>query len=166
MRGLYVIVAVLALAAVMAESASAQSLLRRSRDRNRSSESRSSRSSRSAASDSSDSSEAADENADPSALNWDAAPVDIVLQAYGERVGKTVLKDPACPSATITLKTRAGQKLTDEEYIQAIETILEMNGVHLEPYGEEGRRDEPHRVDDDSVQEHRHRRGAEGAGGA
>ena len=136
MRGLYVIVAVLALAAVMAESASAQSLLRRSRDRNRSSESRSSRSSRSAASDSSDSSEAADENADPSALNWDAAPVDIVLQAYGERVGKTVLKDPACPSATITLKTRAGQKLTDEEYIQAIETILEMNGVHLEPYGE------------------------------
>ena len=79
---------------------------------------------------------AVDPNADPSALNWDAAPVDIVLQAYGERVGKTILKDPACPSANITLKTRSGQKLTDEEYIEAIETVLEMNGVHLEPYGE------------------------------
>ena len=77
-----------------------------------------------------------DPNADPSALNWDAAPVDIVLQAYADRVKKTILKDPACPSATITLKSRPGQKLTDEEYIEAIETILEMNGVHLEPYGE------------------------------
>lgn len=79
---------------------------------------------------------AADPNVDPSALNWDAAPVDIVLQAYGDRVKKTILKDPACPSATITLKSRPGQKLTEEEYIEAIETILEMNGVHLEPYGE------------------------------
>ena len=137
MRSLYVIVAALALAVVVAESASAQSLLNRNRNRNsRSSESRSSRSSRSAMPDAPDSSEAAAEDADPSALNWDAAPVDIVLQAYGERVGKTVLKDPACPSATITLKTRPGQKLTDEEYIEAIETILEMNGVHIEPYGE------------------------------
>ena len=79
---------------------------------------------------------AVDADADPSALNWDAAPVDIVLQAYGDRVKKTILKDPACPSATITLKSRPGQKLTEEEYIEAIETILEMNGVHLEPYGE------------------------------
>ena len=79
---------------------------------------------------------AVDPNADPSALNWDAAPVDLVLQAYGDRVKKTILKDPACPNATITLKSRPGQKLTDEEYIEAIETILEMNGVHLEPYGE------------------------------
>ena len=80
--------------------------------------------------------QAADPNADPSAINWDATPVDIVLQAYGERVGKTILKDPACPSANITLKSRQGQKLSDEEYLEAIETILEMNGVHLEPYGE------------------------------
>ena len=36
------------------------------------------------------------------ALNWDAAPVDIVLQAYGERVNKTILKDPALPTATIS----------------------------------------------------------------
>ena len=70
------------------------------------------------------------------ALNWDAAPVDIVLQAYAEQLDKTILKDPAAPTPTITLKTREGQKLTKEEYLEAIEVVLEMNGIHLEPYGE------------------------------
>ena len=70
------------------------------------------------------------------ALNWDATPVDIVFQTYGEQVGKTILKDPAVPNATITLKSREGQMLTKEEYLEAIEVVLEMNGVHLEPYGE------------------------------
>ena len=81
----------------------------------------------------------ADESADPKeapALNWDATPVDIVFQTYGEQVGKTILKDPAVPNATITLKSREGQKLTKEEYLEAIEVVLEMNGIHLEPYGE------------------------------
>ena len=70
------------------------------------------------------------------ALNWDATPVDIVFQTYGEQVGKTILKDPSVPNATITLKSREGQKLTKEEYLEAIEVVLEMNGIHLEPYGE------------------------------
>lgn len=70
------------------------------------------------------------------ALNWDAAPVDIVLQTYSEQTDKTILKDPETPSPTITLKTREGQKLTREEYLHAIEVVLEMNGIHLEPYGE------------------------------
>ena len=81
----------------------------------------------------------ADESTDPKeapALNWDATPVDIVFQTYGEQVGKTILKDPAVPNATITLKSREGQKLTKEEYLEAIEVVLEMNGIHLEPYGE------------------------------
>ena len=83
--------------------------------------------------------ETADESSDPKeapALNWDAAPVDIVFQAYGEQLDKTILRDPAVPNATITLKSREGQKLTKEEYIEAIEVVLEMNGIHLEPYGE------------------------------
>ena len=83
--------------------------------------------------------EAGEESADPKeapALNWDAAPVDIVFQAYGEQLDKTILRDPAVPNATITLKSREGQKLTKEEYIEAIEVVLEMNGIHLEPYGE------------------------------
>ena len=70
------------------------------------------------------------------ALNWDAAPVDIVLQTYSEQTDKTILKDPEAPSPTITLKTREGQKLTKEEYLHAIEVVLEMNGIHLEPYGD------------------------------
>ena len=79
------------------------------------------------------------ESGDPKeapALNWDATPVDIVFQTYGEQVGKTILKDPGVPNATITLKSREGQKLTKEEYLEAIEVVLEMNGIHLEPYGE------------------------------
>lgn len=125
------------LAFVAAESASAQSLLNRNNRNLRGNNNRNAATSRLRASAPVQAeAPAADENADPSAINWDATPVDIVLQAYGERVGKTVLKDPACPSATISLKSRPGQKLTDEEYIDAIETILEMNGVHLEPYGE------------------------------
>ena len=76
------------------------------------------------------------ESGEAPAFNWDAAPVDIVLQAYGERTGKTILKDPQVPAATITLKSRVGQKLTNEEYLEAIETVLEMNQIHLEPYGE------------------------------
>ena len=77
-----------------------------------------------------------DDSKEAPALNWDATPVDIVFQTYGEQVGKTILKDPAVPNATITLKSREGQKLSKEEYLEAIEVVLEMNGIHLEPYGE------------------------------
>lgn len=70
------------------------------------------------------------------ALNWEQAPVDMVLQAYGDQIGRTVLKDPGTPNASITLKSREGQKLSQEEYLEAIEVVLEMNGVHIEPYGE------------------------------
>jgi len=76
------------------------------------------------------------ENKDVPTFNWDATPVDIVLQAYAERVDKTYLKDPAVPNATISLKSREGQKMTQEEYLEAIEVVLEMNGIHIEPYGE------------------------------
>ena len=68
------------------------------------------------------------------ALNWENAPSDLILMAYGDELGKTILKDPACPAATITLKSKQGQKLSREDYLEAIETVLEMNGIHLEPY--------------------------------
>ena len=69
-------------------------------------------------------------------LNFEQTPADIVLQAYADEIGKTVLKDPGVPGATITLKAKEGQKLTHDEYLEAIEVVLEMNGIHLEPYGE------------------------------
>ena len=69
-------------------------------------------------------------------IEFNAAPVDMVFTVYQDLVGKTVLKDPQTPAATITLQPRKGQELTDEDKIEAIETVLEMNGIHMEPYGE------------------------------
>ena len=69
-------------------------------------------------------------------IEFNGAALDIVLMVYGNLVGKTVLKDPSCPASSITLQPKQGQDLTDEDKILAIETVLEMNGVHLEPYGE------------------------------
>ena len=69
-------------------------------------------------------------------IEFNAAPVDMVFTVYQDLVGKTVLKDPQTPAATITLQPKKGQELTDEDKIEAIETVLEMNGIHMEPYGE------------------------------
>ena len=76
--------------------------------------------------------------ADPGgrSIEFNATPIDLVFKVYGELVNKTILKDPQVPSATITLQPRQGQELTDEDKIEAIEAVLEMNGVHMEPYGE------------------------------
>ena len=64
-------------------------------------------------------------------IEFNGAPVEMVLKVYGELVDKTVLKDPAAPAATITLQPKQGQQLSDEDKILAIETVLEMNGIHL-----------------------------------
>ena len=69
-------------------------------------------------------------------IEFNAAPVDMVFTVYQDLVGKTVLKDPQTPAATITLQPKKGQVLSDEDKIEAIETVLEMNGIHIEPYGE------------------------------
>ena len=70
-------------------------------------------------------------------IEFNGATVDMVFTVYGELVGKTILRDPQVPAnATITLQPRKGQELTDQDKIEAIETVLEMNQIHLEPYGE------------------------------
>ncbi len=70
-------------------------------------------------------------------LNFQDAPLEMVFKIYGQLVDRTVLKDPAVPAnTTITIQSRPGQRLTKEEQIEAIEVVLEMNGVHMEPYGE------------------------------
>ena len=66
----------------------------------------------------------------------DDTPVSMYLMVYGELVGKTVLPDPQIPKVSFGLHPQKDQKLTEEDKIEAIETVLEMNGVHLEPYGE------------------------------
>ena len=71
-------------------------------------------------------------------FEFNATPLDLVFVTYGKLIDKTILKDPAIlpPKDGITLKPKEGQELTDEEKIFAIETVLEMNGIHIEPYGD------------------------------
>lgn len=69
-------------------------------------------------------------------LNFKEAALDIVFEAYSQLVGRTVLKDPSVQAVTITIQSAPGQKLTKEEQIFVIEEALEMNGVHMENYGE------------------------------
>ncbi len=72
-----------------------------------------------------------------SALKFDGSTIEIVLKTYAEATGRTLLMDPGVASlskATITLLSQS--ELTREEYLQAIETVLVMNGIALEPVGE------------------------------
>ena len=70
------------------------------------------------------------------ALVFNQAPLELVLDAYAEQCGKTIIPAPDLPKSTITLKSLEGQLLTKEEYMEAIEVTLTMNGVVLEPFGE------------------------------
>ena len=70
------------------------------------------------------------------ALVFDKAPMELVLKAYADLVQKTIIPAPDLPKAEITLKSLEGQVLEKEEYLEAIEVILAMNGVVLEPRGE------------------------------
>ncbi|MEI7902810.1 MAG: secretin N-terminal domain-containing protein, partial [bacterium] len=70
------------------------------------------------------------------ALKFDNAPADIILQAYAQETGKTLLVAPDAPKANITLKSQPEVQLTKEEYIEAIEVVLSMYGIVLEPFGE------------------------------
>jgi len=80
--------------------------------------------------------DAAAEKEKASDLNFLEAPLEMVFETYAQLVDRTVLKDPAVPAANITVQSRPGQKLSKEEQIEAIEVVLEMNGVHMENYGE------------------------------
>lgn len=68
------------------------------------------------------------------ALKFEGSPSDIVLQTYAEVTGRTLLVAPDIPKATITLRSQS--ELTRDEFLQAIETVLLMNGIALQPVGE------------------------------
>ncbi len=70
------------------------------------------------------------------ALVFNQAPLELVLDAYAEQCGKTIIPAPDLPKNTITLKSLEGQLLTKDEYLEAIEVTLTMNGVVLEPFGD------------------------------
>ena len=69
-------------------------------------------------------------------LVFNQTPIELVLESYAQEVGRTIIPAPDLPKATITLRSAEDQTLTKEEYLFAIEHILTMNGVVLEPRGE------------------------------
>jgi general secretion pathway protein D len=55
--------------------------------------------------------------------------------AYAEATGRTLIPAPDAPKTTITLKSQPEIELTKEEYLEAIEKTLAMNGIVLVPDG-------------------------------
>ena len=70
------------------------------------------------------------------ALNFQDASADLVIMEYALRTGRTVIKDPKVPQVNITLRSTPDSPLTDEQYLKAIETVLNFNGIALEPEGD------------------------------
>ena len=66
-------------------------------------------------------------------LNFENAPLELVLMQYATLSEKVLLPAPNLPKVQITL-TSNGRELDKEAYLQAIEAMLTMNGVVIEPF--------------------------------
>ncbi len=71
-------------------------------------------------------------NGVPTRLAFDQAPLDLLLFAYADVADKILLPAPNLPKTQVTLKTFEDRDLTKEQYLNAIERVLTMNGVVLE----------------------------------
>ena len=72
-------------------------------------------------------------------LKYKKNPIEIVLMDYALVTGKTLLTSPGVQPLLkneITLESQEGVPLTREEYLDAIESVLSMNGIVIEPFGE------------------------------
>lgn len=67
-------------------------------------------------------------------IYFPAVKIDDVLKIYAELVGRTVLRPTALPAPEITLKTQT--PLTRKEAIQAIDSVLALNGITMIPSGD------------------------------
>ena len=67
-------------------------------------------------------------------LSFRDAPVAVVLDHYAEITGRTMIQSPGVPQVLISL--RGQQRLTESEFLQAIESVLQMNNITLVPLGE------------------------------
>ncbi|MDA3798604.1 MAG: type II secretion system secretin GspD [Kiritimatiellae bacterium] len=67
-------------------------------------------------------------------LKFNNAPLDLILEDYSLVTGFTLLMAPGLPKVNITLKSQV--PLTLDEYLQAIEAVLTMNGVGLMETGD------------------------------
>ena len=66
-------------------------------------------------------------------LNFENAPLELVLMQYATLSEKVLLPAPNLPKVQITL-TSNGRELDKESYLLAIEATLTMNGVVIEPF--------------------------------
>jgi general secretion pathway protein D len=67
-------------------------------------------------------------------LKFNTTPLEIVLQDYSEKTGKTLLRAPNLPAPVFTLRSQGS--LTLDEYLFAVETELSMHGIGLVATGE------------------------------
>ncbi len=65
----------------------------------------------------------------PARLKFNNTPLEMVLDDYSEKTGRTMLLAPGLPKITITLKSQGD--LTMDEYLEAIESVLAMNNLSL-----------------------------------
>jgi type II secretory pathway component GspD/PulD (secretin) len=71
-------------------------------------------------------------------VNFRAAPIDLVLQAYADYVHKILLRSPNIPStATITLVQQI--PVSKKQLIQALDSVLAMNNIAMVPIGEDNK---------------------------
>lgn len=69
-------------------------------------------------------------------LKFDNAPADLFLQIYAQVTKRTLLMSPDVPKVTITMKSNDEDSWSDEEYLQALQTQLQLNGISIIPTGE------------------------------
>jgi len=67
-------------------------------------------------------------------LNLQVTPIEQVLTVYAELTGRTVLRPTALPAASVTLKNQ--QELSRAEAIQALESVLALNGITMIDVGD------------------------------
>lgn len=75
-----------------------------------------------------------DQILDSAMTQFQAAPLDQVLEVYSKLTGRTVLKPTSLPPVQITLKAQT--KLTVKETLQAIDSVLSLNGIAVIYTGE------------------------------
>ena len=62
-------------------------------------------------------------------ISWPSLPIETVLANYAELTGRTVLRPNQLPNVSITLMTKQG--LTRDEAIQALDSVLTLNGITM-----------------------------------
>ena len=75
-----------------------------------------------------------DEVFPPGLIKFSEADLSQVLEIYQELTGRTVLKPASLPAAKISIRSQT--QLTRAEAVQALDSILSMNGIAMVPQGD------------------------------